>query len=328
MELLKLEKISLAFQGNKVLKNISFSVHKKEVICVIGESGCGKTTLLKAIQGLLDLDKGKIVYQNKIIEGPSMQLVPGTKGIAMVYQDYNLEEHLSVYYNVKRELNHLAVKDQEKITKKVLKICQIDKIHDRFPRQISGGQRQKVALAKALIGQPKLILLDEPFSNLDAISKQNFKAIINELKTEQELSFLYVTHDINDALTFADKIIILDNGKIAVNCKTEELYHQINSLYVAKILGLKNIVKGELLNLEFNLMCLPNSYYWIPFSAINYQESENKTGISLKTCFLGDETSICFKFRNGFELYSSSLKDLQSKEYQVFIDDNLLIQLD
>lgn len=324
MELLKLNKVAVAYQGKNVLQNISFSIQKKEIICVIGESGCGKTTLLKAIQGLLDCSKGQIFYNGKLVEGASEKLVPGTEGISTVYQDFNLEEHMSVYYNVQRELKHLKKQEQEKITKKLLQVCQIQQLSDRFPRQISGGQRQKVALAKALITEPELILLDEPFSNLDAISKQSFKSLINDLKQDKSLSFLYVTHDISDALTFADKIIILEKGKVVVNSPKEDLFKHISTVYVAQILGLKNIISGNLLNQFFQLNLLPNHFYWIPYSAITYIKTETPNAIVIKSYFYGNETSISFEFPNGFELYCSSLTPLPHLHYDVSIDVSLI----
>ena len=297
MDLLNINKISLSYGAQQVLRQISFHLQSKEIVCVIGESGCGKTTLLKSIQGLVDLNEGEITYLGNKVKGPADQLVPGTQGISTVYQDFNLEENLSVYYNIKRELNFLKNSQQEKITQKVLKACNISKIADKFPRQISGGQRQKVALAKALVTQPKLILLDEPFSNLDNISKQNFKDLIFELKESLGISFLYVTHDITDALTFADKIIILDKGKVVLNCLTEQLYHRISSVYVAKILSLKNLIQGKVLNDVFGLNCLSNKTYWVPFSAINYYPSKIETRFLVKNYFLGDENLLCFSIQ-------------------------------
>lgn len=297
MSLLELKKLSISYANQNLISNLSLSIDKQEVLCIIGESGCGKTTLLKCIQGLLEYQKGEIYYQGKLSEKPSEKLVPGTEGIATVYQNFMLDESLSVYYNIKRELKHLKENQQEKITLSVLKKCQLKELAHRFPREISGGQRQKLALAKALIHQPDLILLDEPFSNLDSISKNNFMDLIQELKNDLGISFIYVTHDRNDALLFADRLIIMKKGRFVLDSSIDEVFNKVDSVYAAKILGLKNIYKGADINECFDTQLSSENYYWIPFSALTYQEDSSSKWI-FKQMNWGDKYKLNFKLKN------------------------------
>lgn len=270
-KLLTLHKVSIGFDNRKLLKKISFSIAKGEVVCVLGESGCGKTSLLNSIQGLLDITSGAIELEGVPVLGPSEVLVPGADGIATVYQDFRLQEGLTIENNLKHELIHLSVSRQQKLCNQALRDCQLFTIKNRFPREVSGGQRQKLALAKALINEPGLILLDEPFSNLDNISKSSFKEVIQSLK-EKGLSFLYVTHDVMDAVTFADRVLVIRNGKIEKNLLSKELFDEIDSVYLAQLLGLKNIVQGLRLNQLFDFNLKPDLFYHIPFSAFHFGE--------------------------------------------------------
>ena len=221
--LLKLHNVSINFESKKVLRKVNLELGKGEVVCVIGESGCGKTTILNAIQGLLNLNAGKILFNGQKILEPKEVLVPGQDGISTVFQDFQVQEHLTVQNNLFHEVNHLSVTQQKKIVSESIKVCQLLEVRNKFPAEISGGQRQKLALAKSLIANPELILLDEPFSHLDNISKSSFKEIITSLKAKG-MSFVYVTHDVNDAVMYSDRVIVLKDGKIERDVVSVELF--------------------------------------------------------------------------------------------------------
>lgn len=328
-ELLEIKKVSLAFGKRKILKQLSFSISKGEVVCVIGESGSGKTTLLNVIQGLVDLGSGEVLFNSSKVLGPSEVLVAGHNGISTVYQDFRLQEGLTVENNLKHELIHLSVRQQNKICNKALRDCQLYSIRKNFPREVSGGQRQKLALAKALINEPELILLDEPFSNLDSISKSSFKSIINSLK-QKGLSFLYVTHDVIDAVSFADRIIVIKEGEIERDVVSFKLFNDINSVYVANLLGLTNIYLGSLLNELFvfdNL--LDDSKYLVPFQAIRFNTEKGVWFKIVTRVNLGDvfEYHLIDSKRGCLSLVYKSTNEINLDVVCVSIDEKHLRRL-
>ncbi len=271
--LLKLHNVSVNFESKKVLRKVSFDLQKGEVVCVIGESGCGKTTILNTIQGLLNLDAGKILFNGVKVLEPKDVLVPGQEGISTVFQDFQVQEHLTVQRNLFHQVNHLSPSRQKKIVSLSLRTCRLFEIRNKFPSKISGGQRQKLALAKSLITDPELILLDEPFSHLDNISKNSFQEIISDLKNEG-MSFIYVTHDVEDAIQYSDRVIVLKDGKVERNVLSGDLYQNLNSVFIARLFNMNNIFTGAALNKAFGFDLEEFSYYNLPQAAIKYSEQK------------------------------------------------------
>jgi iron(III) transport system ATP-binding protein len=179
--LLKVENLSLSYGDWKVLKQFNFSMKQGEILCILGESGCGKTSLLKAIRGFMDRDEGEIYFQNERVFNKKEKLVPGTKGVAIVHQDFQLEPGFTVFDNIRHHLIQYSRDYQQTKTEEIIKLCKLEKIQLNKSKELSGGQKQKVALAKAVIEEPPLLLLDEPFSNLDNISKAEFKSILKDV---------------------------------------------------------------------------------------------------------------------------------------------------
>lgn len=272
MALLEVNNITSKYDDEVVLNEVGFELLSGEILAIVGESGSGKTTLLKTIQGLHPLSGGTIYFNEELVPNPEDVLVPGVEGIETVYQDFNLQPGLTVFNNIKHHLNHLRLEDQYKMTEELIALCKMESFAQSVPKMLSGGQKQKTALAKALIAEPEMILLDEPFSHLDPKSKEDFLKVILELREALNVSFVFVTHNYSEAMEVADKIIVLKQGEALLNCRKNQVLEENDSAYIAKLLGAKNILhKSELQDLEG----LEKSFAVIPPKACVLKESSN-----------------------------------------------------
>lgn len=285
--LLSVQNLSLSYGDIKVLKNLSFDVESGKVFCILGESGCGKTSLLKAVRGFMDRDEGEIYFQGERVFNKSEKLVPGTPGVAIVHQDFQLEPGFTVFDIIRHHLNKYTREYQIQRTKELIEICNLSELQNKQAKELSGGQKQKVALAKALIEEPPLLILDEPFSNLDNISKADFKEILRKVVDELNISLLFVTHDSKDAITFSDEIIIVQNGNVLQQGEPKNLVSKPTNSYAARLLGLSNIILGKDIQQFFDESLIPDKHYWVPFGAITIEEGNQFEATS--TEFLGDE---------------------------------------
>ena len=235
MTALKLENVNKSFGQVHVLKDINLTVEEGEFVVFVGPSGCGKSTLLRVIAGLEDATSGTIHIGEDIVNS----VPPAKRGIAMVFQSYALYPHLTVKDNMglglKQEGQPKAVVD-ERVTK-ASKMLDLDQYLARRPAELSGGQRQRVAIGRAIVRDPKLFLFDEPLSNLDAALRMNTRVEIANLHRALSASMIYVTHDQIEAMTLADKIVVLRDGRIAQEGSPMELYNNPANRFVASFLG-------------------------------------------------------------------------------------------
>jgi|TARA_B100000795_G_C22801173_1_gene442009 ABC-type Fe3+/spermidine/putrescine transport system ATPase subunit len=296
MNLLEIKNLSLSYDSTPVINNISFKIKKGEITCILGESGCGKTSILKAIRGFMNRDSGEIYFQNERVFNKSEKLVPGTNGVAIVHQDFQLEPGFTVFENIRHHLIKYSREFQEARTIELIDVCNLGAIQNKKSKELSGGQKQKVALAKALIEEPPLLILDEPFSNLDNISKFEFKDILKKVVKQLNISLLFVTHDSKDALTFSDDIIILQNGKIIQEGKPKEIATKPTNEYAAKLIGLTNIISGKEISPFATFDVNKNKNYWVPFNCISVIETGALKPVKID--FLGDETIAHVKLNN------------------------------
>ncbi len=222
------------------VSDISFTQEPLQKIAIAGETGSGKTTLLKMIAGLLQPDAGEIIFQGKNVRGPNDQLIPGHAGIAYLSQHFELRNNYWVH-EILSYANELSQEDADAL----YKICRIDHLLNRRTDQLSGGEKQRIALARLLIGSPKLLLLDEPFSNLDTTHKTIIKSVINDISNKLNISCIMVSHDAPDTLPWADTIMVMQDGKIIQQAAPETIYKKPVNEYCAGLFGAYNIVNVE-----------------------------------------------------------------------------------
>ena len=252
MASIELKNIEKSFGTNKVINKFDIKINDGEFIVLVGPSGCGKSTLLRMISGLESVDVGEIFLDNKLINN----LIPSKRGIAMVFQSYALYPHMNVYENMSFGLK-MEKHSKSEIEKKVneaAKTLQIQDLLDRKPKELSGGQRQRVAIGRAITRNPKLFLFDEPLSNLDAALRSEMRVEISKLHKKMNSNIIYVTHDQVEAMTLADRIVILNNGNIEQFGTPNEIYADPNNVFVAEFIGSPkmNIIKLEKENIVNN----------------------------------------------------------------------------
>ncbi|MDV7105918.1 maltose/maltodextrin ABC transporter ATP-binding protein MalK [Vibrio sp. TH_r3] len=230
-----LKNVCKAYGDLTISKNIDLEIQEGEFVVFVGPSGCGKSTLLRCIAGLEDITSGDLY-----IDGERMNDVePSKRGVGMVFQSYALYPHLNLYDNMSFGLK-LAKADKTEIDKRVshaAEILQLGHLLERQPKALSGGQRQRVAIGRTLVSQPNLFLLDEPLSNLDAALRVNMRSEITKLQRQLGCTMIYVTHDQVEAMTMADKIVVLDEGFVSQVGKPLELYHYPKNRFVAGFIG-------------------------------------------------------------------------------------------
>ncbi len=238
MNSLKIQSLSCQYKQQIVLHQLDLELKKNEILCLLGASGCGKTTLLKAIAGLQPITQGKI-YLN----GQDLTPVPvEQRNIGFIFQDYALFPHLTVKENIQFGLDKKSAMEKKQISQNMLNLVHLDGLEDRYPHQLSGGQQQRVAIARALACKPKLLLLDEPFSNIDSQVRYQMIDEIKQIVKQQSISAIFVTHSKEEAFAFADNIALMKDGKIIQVGATDQLYYQPNSKFVAEFLGKYNYI--------------------------------------------------------------------------------------
>ncbi|MDI6401750.1 ABC transporter ATP-binding protein [Balneolaceae bacterium ANBcel3] len=243
--LLQTTKLSKSFSSEKVVDRISFSINRHEIFALLGPSGCGKTTTLRLIAGFEHPDEGEIRLNQRTLNADQQFVEPEDRGIGFVFQDYALFPHLPVIRNVMFGLKKSDRKLRRKKAEEVLCMMGLRDFMDRRPYELSGGQQQRVALARAIAPTPELILLDEPFSNLDAVLRQSTRAEVRSLLKKAGMSALLVTHDQEEALSFADRIAVMNQGKIEQTGTPEEVYYRPRTRFVAQFLGTTNLISAE-----------------------------------------------------------------------------------
>jgi iron(III) transport system ATP-binding protein len=244
MSLLNVSGISKKQGEDYLLKNINFIQEASQRIAIAGSTGSGKTTLLKIIAGLIQPDEGEVLFEGTRVKGPLEKLLPGHPQIAYLSQHFELRNNYRV-----EELLQMASKLSEADAKLVYEVCRIDRLLTRWSDELSGGERQRISFARALVASPKLLLLDEPFSNLDAIHRSILKSVINDVEERLNTTCILVSHDPVDLLSWADEIIVINQGKIIQRDSAEEVYRSPVNEYAAALFGKYNAVSPALVQL-------------------------------------------------------------------------------
>lgn len=252
--MINISDVSKRFGGYQVLSNINFKIEKGELIALLGPSGCGKTTLLRIIAGLESLNEGSIILNNTDITG----LSPQQRKIGFVFQHFALFKHMTVAENIAFGLNVQPKKVRQSKSaidakvKDLLKLIQMEWLADAYPGKLSGGQRQRVALARALAIEPSVLLLDEPFSSLDATVRRDLRRWIKKLHEEMHITSIFVTHDQEEALEIADRVVVMNKGVIEQIGTPEQIYEHPANKFVYQFLGDVNIFRGKVDNGRFD----------------------------------------------------------------------------
>jgi spermidine/putrescine transport system ATP-binding protein len=240
--IIKLENIAVTYGDTEVLKHINLDIRDKEFITLLGPSGCGKTTTLRIIGGFAEPDEGNIYFDGKKING----VPPNLRQVNTVFQRYALFPHLNVYENVAFGLRLKKVKEPE-IREKVsemLELVNLQGFQSRNVYSLSGGQQQRIAIARALINHPRVLLLDEPLGALDLQLRKEMQAELKKIQQQLNITFIYVTHDQEEALTMSDTIAVMHNGKIQQIGTPEDIYNEPSNAFVANFIGESNIIDG------------------------------------------------------------------------------------
>lgn len=243
------EKIEKQLGAAQVLCGVSFELHQKEILALLGPSGSGKTTLLRSVAGLERPDAGKIELRGKVVfdSASGFEIPAEQRGLGLVFQSYAIWPHRTVFENVAYGLR-LRHKPETEIRKRVGDVLDrlgLGHLKDRYAHQLSGGQQQRVALARALVYNPPVLLLDEPLSNLDAKLREDARAWLREIIKQTETSALYVTHDQTEALAIADRILVLDMGRIQQEGAPEQIYGHPTTQFAADFMGSNNRFEGK-----------------------------------------------------------------------------------
>lgn len=240
--ILELKSVSKSFDGKKILDNLNLEIKKNEFITLLGPSGCGKSTTLRIIGGFEKPDEGSVLFEGKDIT----DLSPDKRNVNTVFQKYSLFPHMDVEENIAFGLK-LKKKSQQYIRDKVkyaLKLVNMDGYENRKPASLSGGQQQRVAIARAIVNEPKILLLDEPLGALDLKLRHGMQRELIKIKQEVGITFVYVTHDQEEALTMSDRIIVMNKGIIQQMGTSKSIYDEPQNAFVADFIGDSNIIDG------------------------------------------------------------------------------------
>lgn len=244
---LELNHVSQSYGARTVLNDISFQVGDGTIACLLGASGCGKTTVLRCVAGFEQVAEGQIVISNTVVSRPGFSVPPEERRIGMVFQDYALFPHLTVARNIAFGLHGATDAARAARVNELLDIVGLGGLGDRYPHELSGGQQQRVALARALAPRPALMLLDEPFSNLDVEMRERLSIEVRDILKSQHTTTILVTHDQNEAFTFADDIGVMIEGRIAQWASSYALYHEPANRQIAEFIGRGTFLPGIVL---------------------------------------------------------------------------------
>ena len=243
--LVSLKNIAVDYDGERVLSGISLDIHDKEFVTLLGPSGCGKTTTLRIIGGFVEAAEGDVLFDGERIN----DMPPNQRKVNTVFQKYALFPHLNVYENIEFGLKIQKIPQQERRDRiaQMLKLVGLSGFEGRNIRQLSGGQQQRVAIARALVNRPRVLLLDEPLGALDLKLRKEMQIELKAIQQSMGITFIYVTHDQEEALTMSDRVVVMNNGEILQIGSPQDIYNEPANAFVADFIGESNIIDGIML---------------------------------------------------------------------------------
>lgn len=283
--LLKLENIRHSYGEQAVVNNLSLTLEKGEIGCLLGPSGCGKTTVLRCIAGFEPVVSGEILINGNEVSNARFSVPPDKRRIGMVFQDYALFPHLDVTANINFGLHQLAKAERQSRVDELLQTVGLIDVAKKFPHELSGGQQQRVALARALAPRPDLLLLDEPFSNLDVSLRERLSSEVRGILKSQEITAILVTHDQHEAFTLADQIGVMNQGEIQQWDTAYNLYHRPANRFVANFIGQGVLLPGKVLEshqVEIELGVLTGNIHQEKLEALEGYDQGSQVDVLLR----------------------------------------------
>lgn len=333
----KLENVSKKYKNKYIIKNLNLDIYEGEFLTLLGSSGCGKTTILRLISGLEEVTEGKIYLEGKDVTNTD----PTKREVNTIFQNFALFPHMTVEQNIAFGLKIKKVPKNEikKRTTKVIKLVKLEGYEDRLPSQLSGGQQQRVAIARGIIMNPKVLLLDESLCSLDLKLKKKMQIELKKIQKKLGITFIYVTHNQEEALTMSDRIAIINKGNIEQFDTPYNIYKHPKNLFVADFIGESNIIKGQITNLTPEqitvtilnniTISLDNTLNLTTQQTINLvvRPEDIKTsktplknsyyGIVKETIYNGDITKVIININNEYELKANIYNDTQYQKNEI-----------
>lgn len=308
--MLKVEIESFSYSEKTILKDIRFTMKPSEHLSILGESGCGKSTLLHLVYGLLHLENGSIHYNDKKLLGPSKTLIPGEPFMKLVAQEFNIMPFTTVAENLGSHLSRLDEEKDEKRIDELLEVVEMETFKNTLVKNLSGGQKQRVALAKALANEPEILLLDEPFSNIDVFRKNKLQRKIFSYLKDNNISCITATHDSDEALAFSNHILMLKNGTEELFGTPEFIYENVSSEYQAGFFGEANLLPKNIISSDKTseeIIVFPHQ--------LKISEEKTQLAVTVKKCYFkgnfylieADSKGRTIFFNNSFPLQNEKI---------------------
>ncbi|CAM3922253.1 ABC transporter ATP-binding protein [Alkalicoccus chagannorensis] len=293
MSFIQLDHITKSFSdaGKPAVDKLSLSIKEGEILSLLGPSGCGKTTTLRMIAGFENPSAGSIHIDDAVVVNENRVLPPEKRGIGMVFQDYALFPHMTIEKNIMFGLNKWKKRDKKKRAAEVLELVELEAYADRYPTELSGGQQQRVALARALAPKPHVVLMDEPFSNLDAGLREKMRFDVTNILRRANITAIIVTHDQKDAFAVSDRVVVMNEGVIQQIAAPKEMYRCPKNCFVAQFVGKTNLLTGQM---DHDLKSIHTHIGKVSLPEESKQQLEKVTlSIRPEGCMLSEQGDYC-----------------------------------
>jgi iron(III) transport system ATP-binding protein len=335
--LLEIDDLHCGYDDHAVVDGLQLHIAPGKLVSLLGPSGCGKTTVLRAIAGFQSVTSGEIRLNGKIVSSPGMLVPPEQRNLGMVFQDYALFPHLTVSENIAFGLRRQTAGSKRQVVDRLLELIGMQGYGKRYPAELSGGQQQRIAVARALAPQPSLLLLDEPFSNLDVELRERLAVDVRELLRSQNATAIFVTHDQHEAFVMGEKIGVMNHGRMLQWDTAFNLYHEPNDRFIADFIGKGSFLRGELVsadcvNTAMGRLSGNRAYPWPkgtpvdillrPDDVLIVEESPIRCRVTDRA-FMGADTLYTLRQEDGVQLLS-----LMPSRYDYAIGSEVGIELD